>query len=140
METLSRKERRKAGRQAKREQGQKEQEKQHRAARLRTLLLCLVGLVILAGAGYWAYGRWTGGSAAEFVPSLGNRHVGPLEAGMIKYKSDPPPPGPPLPSIARWGIHETPVPKELHVHNLEDGGVVVQYNCPPTNPECRALV
>src|SRR3989338_3462745 len=140
MATLSRKERRKAVRQAKREQGQKEQEKQHRAAKLRTLLLCLVGLVILAGAGYWAYGRWTGGSAAEFVPSLGNRHIGPTEMGLITYNSDPPTSGPHLPSIARWGIHETPVAKELQVHNLEDGGVVVQYNCPQTNPECSALV
>ncbi len=38
-------------------------------------------------------------------------------------------------SIAPWGIHTTPIPKELQVHNLEDGGVLVQYNCPQACPE-----
>lgn len=31
--------------------------------------------------------------------------------------------------MARWGIHTQPIPDELQVHNLEDGGVLVQYNC-----------
>ena len=26
-------------------------------------------------------------------------------------------------------IHDEPIPNELQVHNLEDGGVMVQYNC-----------
>jgi hypothetical protein len=30
-------------------------------------------------------------------------------------------------------VHTRPIPLELQVHNLEDGGVVVQYNC--TCPE-----
>ena len=140
MEALSRKERRKAVRQAKREQGQKEKEKQQRAARLRTLLLGLIGLVILTGAGYWAYDRWTAGSPGEFVPSLGNRHVAPTEMGLVTYNSDPPTSGPHLPYIASWGVSETSIPKELQVHNLEDGGVLVQYNCAQTGQECRTLV
>ncbi len=140
METSSRKERRKAERQTKREQSQIEKEKRQKSARIQRLLFYFAGLLLLTGAGYWAYGRWTGGLPGEFVPSLGNRHVGPFEAGMMQYNSDPPTSGPHLPSIARWGIHENPVPKELQVHNLEDGGVLVQYNCPQTNPECRSLV
>ena len=32
-------------------------------------------------------------------------------------------------------MHTTPIPKELQVHNLEDGGVMVQYSC-----ECPDLV
>jgi hypothetical protein len=35
-----------------------------------------------------------------------------------------------MPYIAPWGVHTEPVPRELQVHNLEDGGVVIQYNCP----------
>ncbi len=32
--------------------------------------------------------------------------------------------------IARpMGISRSPIPNELQVHNLEDGGVMVQYNC-----------
>jgi len=140
METLSRKERRKAERQTRREQGQKEKEKHQRFAKVQRLLLYLVGLLLLVGAGYWAYGQWTAGSPGEFVPSLGNRHIAPTEIGLITYNSDPPTSGPHLPYIARWGISETSIPKELQVHNLEDGGVVVQYNCPQTSQECKALI
>lgn len=139
METLSRKERRKAERQAKREQSQIEKEKRRRGARIQRLVFYFAGLLLVAGAGYWAYGRWTSGSLGEFVPSLGNRHIGPTEMGLITYNSDPPTSGPHLSSIARWGVSDSPIPKELQVHNLEDGGVIIQYNCSQTNPECRAL-
>src|SRR5437870_5529515 len=51
------------------------------------------------------------------------------------YNSDPPTSGPHLPYIAPWGVHTRPIPLPLQVHNLEDGGVLVQYNC-----ECPELV
>lgn len=47
----------------------------------------------------------------------------------MPYNSDPPTSGPHVSSVAPWGIHTEPVSKELQVHNLEDGGVIVQYNC-----------
>lgn len=53
----------------------------------------------------------------------------------VAYNSDPPTSGPHMPSIAPWGIHTKPVAKELQVHDLEDGGVLVQYNCPAGCPE-----
>lgn len=109
------------------------------AARVQRLFFYLVGFLLLAGAGYWAYGQWTAPALGEFVPSLGNRHIAPTEIGLITYNSDPPTSGPHLPYIARWGISEASIPKELQVHNLEDGGVVVQYNCPQANQECRTL-
>ncbi len=140
METLSRKERRKAERQARKEQGQKEKEKHQMVARAQRLFFYLVGFLLLAGAGYWAYGQWTVGSPGEFVPSLGNRHIASTEVGLITYNSNPPTSGPHLPYIAPWGISETSIPKELQVHNLEDGGVVVQYNCPQTSQECKTLI
>jgi hypothetical protein len=40
-----------------------------------------------------------------------------------------------MPYIASWGIHPEPVSKELQVHNLEEGGVLVQYNCPQACPD-----
>ena len=140
METLSRKERRKAERQARKEQSQKGKEKQRRVAWAQKLFFYLAGFLLLAGAGYWAYGRWTTGSPGEFVASLGNRHIAPTEMGLVTYNSDPPTSGPHLPYIASWGVSETSIPKELQVHNLEDGGVVVQYNCPQTDPACKTLI
>jgi len=139
MEQLSRTERRKVERQAKKERNQKEREKQKRAAQAKKILFYLLAAALLGGLGYWAYDQWMGGSPGQFVPSLGNRHVGPSEVGLTTYNSDPPSSGPHLPSLARWGVHESPVPKELQVHNLEDGGVAVQYNCPAETQECSAL-
>jgi DNA-binding beta-propeller fold protein YncE len=46
------------------------------------------------------------------------------------YNSSPPTSGPRLDHIADWGVHPVPVPLELQAHNLEHGGVLLQYNCP----------
>jgi hypothetical protein len=69
------------------------------------------------------------------VPSLGNAHIQTPETPHQPYNSDPPTSGPHLPYIAPWGIHAKPLSKELQVHNLEDGGVVVNYR-----PDCEAQV
>ncbi len=78
------------------------------------------------------------------VPSLGNSHIETLGEAHSPYNSDPPTSGPHLPYLAPWGIHTEPIPKELQVHNLEDGGVLVQYNCPQGCPDLveklRAIV
>ncbi|MFQ5541463.1 MAG: DUF3105 domain-containing protein [Candidatus Binatia bacterium] len=140
MEGLSRKERRRAERQVSKEKKQKEKGKRRRADAIRRLSVYLVALLILSGAGYWAYGKWSASPLGEFVPSLGNRHISPSQVGLMTYNSDPPTSGPHLPSLARWGIHERPIPKELQVHNLEDGGVMVQYNCPEASQDCKTLV
>ena len=140
MEPLSRKERRKAERQAKRGQSQREKTKHQKLALVWKLFLYLVGILLLGGVGYWAYGRLAAASPGEFVASLGNRHIAPMEMGLTQYTSEPPTSGPHFAAIARWGIHESPIPKELQVHNLEDGGVLVQYNCPLANEECKTLI
>jgi hypothetical protein len=53
----------------------------------------------------------------------------------VAYNSDPPTSGPHLPHIAPWGVHTRPITKELQVHNLEDGGVVINYK-----PQCADQV
>jgi hypothetical protein len=54
------------------------------------------------------------------------------------YTSNPPTSGPRLPFLADWGPHALPVPLELQAHNLEHGGVLLQYNCPQGCPETAA--
>jgi len=98
------------------------------------LALVVAALVVVAaGVGYFAY------RAAADLPGVksedqGNRHVQNGESHE-PYKTDPPTSGPHLPYIAPWGVHTRPIQLELQVHNLEDGGVVVQYNC-----ECPEVV
>lgn len=139
MEQLSRKEKRKAERHARKERKQKSRQKNQTLAQAQRLGVYIVGILLLLGVGYWAYSQLVTGSPGEYVPSLGNRHVSPSEVGVTKYNSDPPSSGPHLASIGRWGIHENPIPRELQVHNLEDGGIMVQYNCPQADEQCKTL-
>lgn len=71
-------------------------------------------------------------------PDQGNRHLQTLNETIPPYNSEPPTSGPHLPYIAPWGIHTEPIPRQLQVHNLEDGGVMVQYNCPAACPDLVA--
>jgi len=88
-----------------------------------------VALIAIAVVGYFAY-RALAGPPGISMPDLGNRHIKMPDEPHVPYNSEPPTSGPHLPYIAPWGIHTEPIIKELQVHNLEDGGVMVQYNCP----------
>jgi hypothetical protein len=102
--------------------------------RLGWLATALV-VVLVAGAGGWLYARVREPLPGEFLPSLGNDHIDSPESPHIPYNSDPPTSGPHLGYIAPWGIHTRPIPRELQLHNLEDGGVAVNYK-----PECADRV
>ena len=98
----------------------------------------IIGTAVVAVAavivGYFAY-RAQADLPGQVMPDQGNLHIQSASVPHEPYNSDPPTSGPHLPYIAPWGVHTRPVPPELQVHNLEDGGVVVQYNC-----ECPELV
>lgn len=70
------------------------------------------------------------------MPDLGNEHI--LYSQTATYNSSPPTSGPHYTTLARWGIHTEPIPNEFQVHNLEDGGVLIQYNCPEGCPDIVA--
>jgi Protein of unknown function (DUF3105) len=105
-------------------------------ARRRRLGLLAGGLaiVLVAGIGYFAYQAYPGEPGIK-MPDQGNLHIATEATPHEPYNSDPPTSGPHLPYIAPWGIHTRPISKELQVHNLEDRGVMVQYNC-----ECPELI
>ena len=107
----------------------------HRQRRRLVVAAGVLAVLVLAGAGGWLYARTRAPVPGEYVASLGNAHIVTADMPHQPYNSDPPTSGPHLPYIAPWGVHTRPVPLELQVHNLEDGGVVVQYNC-----ECSDLV
>ncbi len=93
-------------------------------------------VLLLAGGvvGYFAY-RAVADLPGVKLPSQGNRHLQSLTEPHEPYNSDPPTSGPHVSWLAPWGVHTRPIPPELQVHNLEDGGVLVQYSC-----ECPDLV
>lgn len=102
--------------------------------RLGWAALGLAAVLVVAGGG-WLYARVWGPPPGQYVESLGNAHIQTAETPHQPYNSDPPTSGPHLGHIAPWGLHTRPIPKELQVHNLEDGGVLVQYR-----PDCEGQV
>lgn len=102
--------------------------------RLRIVLAATAGVLLLIVVGYFAY-RAQADLPGTPKPDQGNLHISSPDSPHEPYNSDPPTSGPHLPYIAPWGVHTRPVPPELQVHNLEDRGVLVQYNC-----ECPDLV
>jgi hypothetical protein len=99
---------------------------------LRVGVLAVVVVVVAALVGWFAY-RAAADLPGEKLPDLGNLHIQTASDPHAPYNSEPPTSGPHLPYIAPWGVHTRPIPNELQVHNLEDGGVMIQYSC--TCPE-----
>ncbi len=125
-------------RQRKQEAKVRRAEERRRGARRRQIMRLAplaVLLLALGYGGYWAYGKITARVTWQEFPSLGNAHISSPSVPHIPYNSDPPTSGPHTPYLAKWGIHDRPVPKEEQVHNLEDGGVIIQYNCPEGCPD-----
>jgi len=110
-----------------------------RSARRGRLWASGVAVTVVAAAlvGYFAY-RAAADLPGAKLPDQGNAHIQMATDPHVPYNSEPPTSGPHLPYIAPWGIHATPIVKELQVHNLEDGGVMVQYHCATPCPDLVA--
>jgi len=98
-----------------------------------------LSIAVLAAAivGHFAYRAVADLPGARFEDQ-GNAHIQLAGEPHVAYNSDPPTSGPHLPYIAPWGIHTAPIARELQVHNLEDGGVMVQYHCASPCPDLVA--
>ena len=67
-----------------------------------------------------------GAPGEHFAVSGVGQHV--PEGQPVQYDSVPPLGGPHWPSPAAWGVSATTIPDERAVHNLEHGGIVIDYN------------
>lgn len=66
-------------------------------------------------------------SAIQSFPTLSRDHISPGESHP-PYSSNPPTSGWHWDNPQDWGIYTTPQVQEQLVHNLEHGGIIVQYN------------
>lgn len=73
----------------------------------------------------------------ESFASQGNTHIQQGSASPIDYNSTPPTSGPHYPGLAPWDIYDEPIRYEQVVHNMEDGGVIVYYQCEDGCPELQ---
>lgn len=121
----ARDEERRAARLARQQAMQEAAERRRRARRVRRLAIISGVLLVVVGgslAMYWRDANKPGeGVAQQPSPHLKPGYDPP------KYLSDPPTSGPHLDRTAIWGVSTTPITKELAVHNLEDGGVIINY-------------
>jgi len=108
----------------------------------RTLLYLLafaaLGILLLGGVlALLAFGGGGGSSTSggliqtsscteESFRGLKPQHLSSPNAN-VTYNSFPPSSGPHYQQPAPWGIYEDPVKQTILVHNLEHGGIVIQY-------------
>jgi hypothetical protein len=102
--------------------------RQRRARRRNLITGLVVAVVVIAVAGV-AYALLSEDKPGVEFDDMGNRHLASEPTAYI-WNSVPPTSGPHSAQIANWGIHTEPVPEWNQVHNLEDGGVIMHYNCP----------
>jgi hypothetical protein len=62
----------------------------------------------------------------QSFPGLSPEHLSNPDE-KVKYNSFPPSSGPHYQQPAPWGIYEEPIKETILVHNLEHGGIVIQY-------------
>jgi len=76
-------------------------------------------------------------SNEEAFPSQGNSHIPFGSPSPIEYNSTPPSSGPHYGNLAAWQVNQPddPLRYELLNHNLEDGGVLLYYQCEDGCPE-----
>jgi hypothetical protein len=63
----------------------------------------------------------------ESVPLMATQHLGANVASPVEYNSDPPTSGPHYEIAPAFKIYSEPITKEIAVHGLEDGGVIINY-------------
>lgn len=110
----SKKSRRQAGRQ-----------RERRASRTKAGAIALAVAVVVGVGGWFAWQQAT--RAGQSIESMGRAHVPAGTPGPV-YNTSPPTSGPHADATS-WGEHFSPIPHVNQVHNLEHGGVLIQYNC-----------
>lgn len=126
---------------------------ERREQRQRLMVLIAGGLALIALLAAFVYFASAGAGPTANVdpsrrgadttsrgyPSLGNRHISPAEVGSITYNSEPPSSGPHLSNVGPGGWHDESLPRELVVHNLEDGYMAIHYRPDLAQPQMEAL-
>ncbi len=93
------------------------------------LVLVVAGVIYLNIQGSRSVG------AEETAATMGNTHIAQGALSPVQYNTTPPTSGPHYPGLASWGVNRQPQRYEQVIHNLEDGGVIVYYQCADGCPE-----
>lgn len=94
------------------------------------MIIALIGLAIFLNI----QSRQPVGDEQRLL-SQGNQHIPDGTLSPVAYNSTPPTSGLHYAAIAPWRVHTVPVNYERIVHNLEDGGVAIYYQCEDGCPD-----
>lgn len=97
------------------------------AGRRRITWPVVIGLAVALVVAFFIVRSLEIGAPGERIAVAGvGQHV--PEGRAVQYNSVPPVGGAHWPSPASWGASATQLPDERAVHNLEHGGIVIDYN------------
>ena len=96
------------------------------AALVVIVIASVLGATLLGGGKANREALAAAGCVQQTFPQQGRQHVPELPKDY-KYNSFPPTSGNHFPVPAIWNIYEAPVEEIRLVHNLEHGGIIVQY-------------
>jgi len=94
-------------------------------------------LIIVTGFLYLSVRGQAPVAGEEVFISQGNAHIDYGSRSPIEYNSVPPSSGPHYDPLVPWAALDGPRRYEELIHNLEDGGVIIYYQC---EEECPELV
>ncbi|MEJ7792970.1 MAG: DUF3105 domain-containing protein [Gaiellaceae bacterium] len=78
------------------------------------------------------------GCTFRTFPDQGANHID-SPSKTVRYNSEPPTSGTHLSQPAVWGAYDEPVEQQALVHNLEHGGVIVQYGSKMPSGDVAAI-
>ncbi len=87
-------------------------------------VIALIALAVIGGITWFIVQE--ANKPGQGVAQIPSQHIQSVDAPH-SYNNDPPTSGPHLGGQASWGVSSIPITKELQLHNLEDGGVVINY-------------
>ena len=71
----------------------------------------------------------------ETYPMQGNIHIDQGATSPVVYNSTPPTSGPHFANIVAWQVYDKPFVYEQLIHNLEDSGIIIYYQCAQPCPD-----
>jgi Protein of unknown function (DUF3105) len=103
------------------------------------LVVAAIGIGFIMSGGDDSSGPTASGSCElETFDAQEARHVEELPEGY-EYNSIPATSGQHSPTTAIWNLYDQPVPQINYVHNLEHGGLVIQYGSEVSDADVAAL-
>lgn len=111
-----------------REEKDREREKAKRKNKLRNYGIGFLFIVVIVGGVVLLAlraNKHATKAIGEHFSNQGQKHVEVVD--VETYNSVPPTSGDHFASQTNWGIHKEPIPEGYQIHNLEHGGILMQY-------------